>query len=198
MTVNPLKDGPTQAYCFDCSCRLLSCWSRSPMITWCGSLSTSSWSAPVSSTTSTRCTLPSSTTSASHSSTRWSWERPTATSGYASHLARCIIIFVLMQFSRRCRIRRTLSDCSPFTLPRTSRGSSFSRRMSADTVFCQTFFGLPTGAVRSTTNLTHAFTQSASPFPSSCPCHLILDHLITSPILRLHPRVKCRHNGTVS
>ena len=84
------------------------------MITWCGSLSTSSWSAPVSSTTSTRCTLPSSTTSASHSSTRWSWERPTATSGYVSHLARCIIIFVLMQFSGRCRIRRTPSDCPPF------------------------------------------------------------------------------------
>ena len=48
----------------------------------------------------------------------------------------------------------------------------------ADTVFCQAFFGLPSGAVPFTTNL----VRSASPFLSTCPCHLSLHLLITSPI----------------
>ena len=56
-----------------------------------------------------------------------------------------------------------------------SQGSAFGRRMSADTMF----FGLPTGAVPSTTYLTHAFAQSTSQFRSICPCHLSLDLLIT-------------------
>ena len=32
------------------------------------------------------------------------------------------------------------------------------------------------------TNLVHAFTQSTSSFPSTCPCHLSLPLLITSPV----------------
>ena len=63
-----------------------------------------------------------------------------------------------------------------------SQGSTFSRRMSADTVFCHVFFGLPTGVILFTTNLTNAFTQSVSPFLSICQCHLRRHFLITSPI----------------
>ena len=44
----------------------------------------------------------------------------------------------------------------------TPRGSTFSRHMSADRVFCHVFLGLPTGAVSSTTILVHAVTQSTS------------------------------------
>ena len=50
------------------------------------------------------------------------------------------------------------------------------------TVFCQELVGQPTGAVPSTTNQTHLFTQSASPFCSKCRCYLSFDLLITSPV----------------
>ena len=63
------------------------------------------------------------------------------------------------------------------------RWSTFSRRMSADTVFCQVFVGLPTGDVPSTNDLVHAFTQSASPLNCIRLCNLIMHLLITSPIL---------------
>ena len=43
-----------------------------------------------------------------------------------------------------------------------SRRSTPSRRMSADRVFCQVFFGLPTGAFPSIYNLVLDLTQSAS------------------------------------
>ena len=58
----------------------------------------------------------------------------------------------------------------------------FSRHILADWMFWQVFIGLPTGAILSFANLVHTFIQSASSFLSTCPCHLSLRHLITSPI----------------
>ena len=52
----------------------------------------------------------------------------------------------------------------------TSRGSTFSRRMSADRVLCQVLFDLQTGTVRSTTNKVN--TLIGIVFFSTHPCYL--------------------------
>ena len=61
-------------------------------------------------------------------------------------------------------------------------GGQLSEDARQKTEFCHVFLGLPTAAFPSTTNPVHAITQSASPFRSTCPCHLSLYLLITSPI----------------
>ena len=71
---------------------------------------------------------------------------------YRSSHKSFIIIFGLRQFFRRCWVRLTQSYGPSFYTVVYVRGSTFSRHTSADTVFGQVLFGLPTRAVPSTTN----------------------------------------------
>ena len=85
-----------------------------------------------------------------------------------------------MYGSRHCWVHRTPSYGLHFVRSWTSLGGQLLACLQP--VLCQVFYGLPTGAILSTSTPAHAFTLSGSSFCSTCRCHLSLHLLLTSPV----------------